>query len=1363
MNLNRLKSTLERRILELQNLDCSPAGLSPERVAELRDCISELNDTLARLTTWWRQRAKTRWIEEGDANSHFFHMVATGRRRDNRVNCILTNEGQRVTDAGAIRTVFTEFFREKWRERDASLLDWPDFHEQDKVPEHFLASLTAVVTDREVWEAVHAMGNNRAPGRDGITTSFLKFFWDIIKADMLRAVQDFFISNTMHEEWKETLIILIPKVANADGPTKFRPISLCQSLYKVVAKIIVNRMKPVLSFVVGEEQGAFVPGRSISNHGLLAQEIIGNFQHSTKLSGMMALKVDMEQAYDCMDWATLEHVMRLMEFPEQFINWVMCCISFPKFQLIINGCRSDWIYGRSGFRQGCPLSPYLFILCSELLTKAIAQRGGTIGVQVSRHAPTVSHLLYADDVLVFADASASNARTTIALLRDYCSWTGQRINCAKSAILFSKRCPLWKQRRIARDIDFRRVQSLEYLGIQLVMRKLTKSDFTKVVRSVSDKVNVWGRRHLSLAGRATLIRTSLLATPMYLMTHTAVPAGTLNAIERMARQFLWQKNPSKKGLHYVSWRELCCPLSAGGLGFHASSTWQSPLRARLAWDVLHNDGSLLGRTIAAKYGLDLWNSPVGRSASVTWKIIKDGAMALRPIVRWNIWNGNRVDALHDIWIADRCLARWPSFFAVDAVEGRMVSDFLDDNLQWHRDLIHLSFGPTLAERIFAIPTRTRGGRDSPELINLPLGTTITAQAYKGSFPPAHYQFLWLRKFKLHPREQLFWWRILRGAVPTNEWLCRRELTVNGDCPWDCNQLETLEHLTVKCSMLAEVLRVLGGWGIGIPFFDSWEDMLGGLAHAAENNPSGGRLYCYIVYQIWRARNDKIHARPYGTPTVLAANALAMLPKCYAMPILEQWCTSQPSRLSSSHCWCTPPPGWVKFNVDASVRPNAVAGLGVIARDHAGRLIAAVGTQVEQWDVTRAEILAGLAFQGAIEEWMHNLDGIIIESDCRNAIHWLQTAFNRLSKFHVLTDGPDLSFLLEFKQVIFLYTPRELNRPADFCANLACFGNTIVMAWDIWSIVLDLMGFLRLSLMGNSALIFLKFPLLYQWMQTDWISGAYELSAGCPCRHCGVLLGIRVWPANANRRCPYLLLTRDVLVVCLRRGSSVSLLNLWLSLIDYLLPGRASRILDCVVQSRHPFLARSVPVEAAVDIALLRSLAFRHARGSISLNIWLPNLAYAICALNIWTSSKWLNDGFGADCAGRFRWGVAVSCASSPMWQRPFVLFDLGSGSIIGLGFGRYCFLAKYGTGFWTISGLGGVVFRITVSLHPPERTFWSGELLSVTREHDTRLNFAVARRGLPKSSPYNSGACHLDEGQAQARGSSDGSWHSSTY
>ncbi|KAK8948580.1 hypothetical protein KSP39_PZI006116 [Platanthera zijinensis] len=581
-DLGALKSQLETEVGDLQVWEGSATGISEDENRTLISKAKELATTLGRLEYWWKQRAKARWIKEGDTNTTYFHSMASNRRRANRIVQLTYGEEDPVEDPAQIERAFMDFFSNKWTCEAPAFSGWPALPQSQLVPPAATSLLATDISDEEIWASIRDLKPNRSPDHDGMTASFLHSFWLTIKKEVCSALQEFFRTGLMPPEWKDTRVVLIPKVPNATQSDKFLPISLCQTIYKVAAKVLIRRLHPLLPSLVSPEQGDFVPGRSISHHCFLAHEIMHKFKVSTAWSDFMAIKIDMAQAYDKMAWGTLQQVLLLFGLPVQFINWILQCVMHPRFTLLINDKQTTWIEATCGFRQGCPLSPYAFILCSELLSHALQLQGHSIGISLSPAGPRISHLLYADDILLIGAASLTALGAIWSTLKNYCKWTGQCINLSKSMVMFSKATPSWRADWIARSLGFQHVTEMLYLGVKLAMQKLRATDFSDLLIRIRSKVRAWGNRHLSLAGRATLIVSALLPSAQFQLMHVDVPRSISLFIDKIARFFLWQKDRNTCGMHYVDWHTLFLPTSHGDLGLHILDKWRGPLRSRHA-------------------------------------------------------------------------------------------------------------------------------------------------------------------------------------------------------------------------------------------------------------------------------------------------------------------------------------------------------------------------------------------------------------------------------------------------------------------------------------------------------------------------------------------------------------------------------------------------------------------------------------------------------------------------------------------------------------------------------------------------------------------------------------------------------------
>ena len=217
---------------------------------------------------------------------------------------------------------------------------------------------------------------------------------------MVAAVLGFLNGGELPEEVNKTLLVLIPKVCNPQNLSQYRPISLCNVLYKLCSKTMANCLRLVLDEVISTEQSAFVPGRLITNNVLIAYECIHYLRNKKGKTGGCAVKLDMAKAYDRVEWRYLESIMRALGFPESWCSLVMKCVTSVSFSVRVNGVFSEEFKPSRGIRQGDPISPYLFLLCSEGLScmlKSIGPLYVSRGVRVSRYSPWISHLLFADD------------------------------------------------------------------------------------------------------------------------------------------------------------------------------------------------------------------------------------------------------------------------------------------------------------------------------------------------------------------------------------------------------------------------------------------------------------------------------------------------------------------------------------------------------------------------------------------------------------------------------------------------------------------------------------------------------------------------------------------------------------------------------------------------------------------------------------------------------------------------------------------------------------------------------------------------------------------------------------------------------
>ncbi|GJY85526.1 RNA-directed DNA polymerase, eukaryota, reverse transcriptase zinc-binding domain protein [Tanacetum coccineum] len=438
-----------------------------------------------------------------------------------------------------------------------------------------IADLECEVSKEGIKRAVWDCGIDKSPGPDGFKFGFYRRYWNIIERDVVDAVTFFFHQGYFPKGGNSSFVTLIPKTPNANMVKDYRPISLTGSIYKIIAKILVNCLVVVLGDLVNEIQYAFMADKKILDGPFILNELVQWCKKKKKKS--LVFKVNFKKAYDSVRWDYLDDILRKFGFGEKW------CL-----------------------KQGDPLSPFLFILVMESLHvsfQRVVDGGLFKGIEL---APSLnlSHIFYVDDAIFMGQWSESNIDTIVHVLECFHRASGLRINMTKSKLLGIS-VEDDKVEQAAVKIDCTTLKTpFSYLGSKVGSLMSRIQSWNETIEGMVARLSKGKLKTLSIGGRLTLLKSVLGSMPIYHMTIFKVPMKVLHRMESIRSKIFNGVDSSSKKSVWVKWKTTLTSKDKGGLGISSLFALNRALMFKWVWRFNTQISSLWAKVIKAMHGDD---------------------------------------------------------------------------------------------------------------------------------------------------------------------------------------------------------------------------------------------------------------------------------------------------------------------------------------------------------------------------------------------------------------------------------------------------------------------------------------------------------------------------------------------------------------------------------------------------------------------------------------------------------------------------------------------------------------------------------------------------------------------------------------
>uniref|UniRef100_A0A2N9HJ77 Reverse transcriptase domain-containing protein n=1 Tax=Fagus sylvatica TaxID=28930 RepID=A0A2N9HJ77_FAGSY len=837
----------KKRILaRLNGIQCALTLSPSESLSRIEKSLREDYFIFLKLEEeLWALKSRVGWVVEGDRNTKFFHTSTLVRRRANKIVRLRNSVGEWIIDSDLIRLHIQQGF--------VGLFSTSHVHPPSgfclplwapRVLDQKALSLTAHVDAKDVKMSLWSLKAFKAPGPDGLHPGFFQKCWPTVGDSVVNEVRKIFSNGRMPKYLNKTLISLIPKCLGPETLSQFRPISLCNTVYKIVTKIIVYWLRPIIGNLVSPFQVAFVPGRRGLDNVVIAQELIHSIHRKKGRLGQLILKLDLEKAYDRLEWDFIREVLTFFKFPPPFVDLVLECVTTSSFSILVNGGQLENFKPSRGIRQGDPLSPYLFILCMEYLSLKILEvcdNNSWKAIKASRSGPSFSHLFFANDLLLCVEASSDCCHTITRILEDFCIHSGQKVNLSKSKVFFSPNVNLVLRHHLSGILRVSSTPNLgKYLGFPLSPNGRSTRDFDFVVEKVQAKLSNWKAKLLS---------------------------------------------PADRKMHMISWDKVCRPKDLGGLGFYSTKSRNLALLAKLNWRVMEEHDSLWEKTLIAKYcpnGIMDERLRTKRSGSSNWKGLRKGHEVFRKGLRWVVNNGHDISFWHDLWVSDssiRSLVHGPLSPWEDSLR---VCDVVEGVSMWNFSILSLVIPTCTREAIKAISVCSNRPLADKRVWDTVGGDFKLGKAYSiacnnfSECSSLRHSF-WIWKVRTSPRIMFFLWQCYQLCVPVRETLASRGINIPTFCPRCLAPNESLVHMLRDCPDSIAFWNSFRFPSVGSHFysapFSDWIHSNCIALSSHDHNIPWQTLFSFGIWSLWLRRNQFIF-KPDSSFLDLVVNAIS---------------------------------------------------------------------------------------------------------------------------------------------------------------------------------------------------------------------------------------------------------------------------------------------------------------------------------------------------------------------------------------------------------------------------------------------------------------------------------------------------------